>query len=61
MDTLPVYADQVDNKVYQYRWALRHPVVKELKESIDDFRPRHRKFASLVQRILLDRGRARAT
>ena len=23
------YADQVDNKVYQYRWALRHPVVKE--------------------------------
>ena len=23
------YAEQVDNKVYQYRWALRHPVVKE--------------------------------
>jgi hypothetical protein len=23
------YADQVENKVYQYRWALRHPVVKD--------------------------------
>jgi hypothetical protein len=23
------YAEQVENKVYQYRWALRHPVVKE--------------------------------
>jgi hypothetical protein len=23
------YADQVENKVFQYRWALRHPVVKE--------------------------------
>jgi hypothetical protein len=23
------YAEQVDNKVDQYRWALRHPVVKE--------------------------------
>jgi len=23
------YAEQYDNKVYQYRWALRHPVVQE--------------------------------
>lgn len=23
------YAEQYENKVYQYRWALRHPVVKE--------------------------------
>jgi hypothetical protein len=23
------YAYQVENKMYQYRWALRHPVVKE--------------------------------
>jgi hypothetical protein len=23
------YAEQNENKVYQYRWALRHPVVKE--------------------------------
>jgi hypothetical protein len=23
------YAEQYDNKVYQYRWALRHPVVNE--------------------------------
>jgi rRNA-processing protein FCF1 len=23
------YAEQCENKVYQYRWALRHPVVKE--------------------------------
>ena len=23
------YDEQYDNKVYQYRWALRHPVVKE--------------------------------
>ena len=23
------YAEQHENKVYQYRWALRHPVVKE--------------------------------
>jgi hypothetical protein len=23
------YAEQFENKVFQYRWALRHPVVKE--------------------------------
>jgi hypothetical protein len=23
------YAERNENKVYQYRWALRHPVVKE--------------------------------
>ena len=23
------YAEQYENKVFQYRWALRHPVVKE--------------------------------
>jgi len=23
------YAEQYENKVYQYHWALRHPVVKE--------------------------------
>jgi hypothetical protein len=23
------YAEQYENQVYQYRWALRHPVVKE--------------------------------
>jgi len=23
------YAEQYENRVYQYRWALRHPVVKE--------------------------------
>ena len=23
------YAEQNENRVYQYRWALRHPVVKE--------------------------------
>jgi hypothetical protein len=23
------YAEQNENKVYQYRWALRHPVVNE--------------------------------
>jgi rRNA-processing protein FCF1 len=23
------YAEKYENKVYQYRWALRHPVVKE--------------------------------
>jgi hypothetical protein len=23
------YAEQCENKAYQYRWALRHPVVKE--------------------------------
>jgi hypothetical protein len=23
------YADQFENKVFQYRWALRHPVVNE--------------------------------
>src|SRR5271166_6173597 len=23
------YAEQCENKVFQYRWALRHPVVKE--------------------------------
>jgi hypothetical protein len=23
------YAEQFENKVYQYRWAMRHPVVKE--------------------------------
>jgi hypothetical protein len=23
------YAEQYENKVYQYRWALRHPVIKE--------------------------------
>ena len=23
------YAELYENKVYQYRWALRHPVVKE--------------------------------
>ena len=23
------YAEQYENKVYQYRWALRHPVVRE--------------------------------
>jgi hypothetical protein len=29
-DTLKAqYAEQYDNKVYQYRWALRHPVVQE--------------------------------
>jgi hypothetical protein len=22
------YADQFENKVFQYRWALRHPVAK---------------------------------
>jgi len=26
------YAEQYENKVYQYRWALRHPVVKEAIE-----------------------------
>jgi len=24
-----LYAEQCENKVYQYRWALRHPVVKK--------------------------------
>jgi hypothetical protein len=23
------YAEQYENKVFQYRWALRHPVVRE--------------------------------
>jgi hypothetical protein len=23
------YAERYENKVYQYRWAFRHPVVKE--------------------------------
>jgi len=23
------YAEQYENKVFQYRWALRHPVVKD--------------------------------
>jgi len=23
------YAEKYENKVYQYRWALRHPVVEE--------------------------------
>jgi hypothetical protein len=23
------YDEQCDNRVYQYRWALRHPVVKD--------------------------------
>jgi hypothetical protein len=23
------YAEQFENKVFQYRWALRHPVVKD--------------------------------
>ena len=23
------YAEKFENKVFQYRWALRHPVVKE--------------------------------
>ena len=23
------YAEQFENKVYQYNWALRHPVVKD--------------------------------
>ena len=23
------YADQFENKVFQYRWALRHPIVKD--------------------------------
>jgi hypothetical protein len=23
------YTEQYENKVYQYRWALRHPVVNE--------------------------------
>jgi hypothetical protein len=25
----PQYAERYENKVYQYRWALRHPLVKE--------------------------------
>jgi hypothetical protein len=35
--------------------------VPKLKESVYDWMPRHRKFFSLVRRILRGRGRARAT
>jgi hypothetical protein len=37
------YTEQYENKVYQYRWALRHPVVKEAVANA-----LHNRFRALV-------------
>jgi hypothetical protein len=37
------YAEQYENKVYQYRWTLRHPVVNEAVANA-----LHNRFRALV-------------